>query len=53
MNGMFYRELKMEVILPFMTERFKTTVNVEIFTWGNFHIFRAFVFFAKISPTRK
>ena len=26
------------------------TVNVEIFAWGNF---RAFVFFAKITPTRK
>ena len=29
------------------------TVNVEIFAWGNFRVFRALVFFAKITPTRK
>ena len=29
----------------------RDTVNVEIFGWGNFRVFRAFVFFAKITPT--
>ena len=34
-----------------ITQKLPSTVNVEIFAWGNLCVFRDIAFFAKISPT--
>ena len=43
--------LLLSVNLPQITDLTGTVIE-EIFAWGNFRVFHAFVFFAKITPTQ-